>query len=78
MFRQFLEDLQRGTVNFLGVLCVLAFLLNAALLVWLLFKKSAHGLARCPKCGRTIVCPHCADDEDSEPSATKTGKKEEG
>ena len=75
MFRQILEDLQRGTVNFLGVLCVLVFLLNAVLLVWLLVKKSAHGLARCPKCGRTIACPHCAEDEnEDESTATKTGR----
>jgi hypothetical protein len=72
MFQQFLDDLQRGTVTFLGVLCVLAFLLNAALLVWLLVKKSTHGLARCPKCGRTIACPHCNDDEAEEQAETKT------
>lgn len=67
MFQQFLNDLQRGTVNFLGVLCVLVFALNAVLLVWLIVKKSAHGLAKCPKCGRQIACPHCMEDEEAEP-----------
>ena len=74
MIPQFLDDLQRGTVNFLGILCVLAFLLNAVLLVWLLVKKSTHGLARCPKCGRTIACPHCNEDkENSGPETQSAG-----
>ena len=65
MFDEFLQSLEKGTVNFLGILCVLVFILNAVLLVWLMIRKSAHGLARCPKCGRTIACPHCREDEDS-------------
>jgi hypothetical protein len=70
MFRQFLDDLQQGAITFLGVLCVLAFLLNAVLLAWLLVKRSTHGLARCPKCGRTIACPHCADDDEQPDEST--------
>lgn len=66
MFQQILDDLQKGTVNFLGVLCFLIFSVNAVLLVWLLVRKSTHGLAKCPKCGRQIVCPHCKDDEEAE------------
>jgi len=64
MFPEFLDQLQRSTIGFLGVLCLLVFLLNAGLLAWLIVKKSAHGLARCPKCGRTIACPHCSEDEE--------------
>ncbi len=66
MLEQLLQDLQKGTVNFLGILCLLVFILNAVLLVWLIVRKSAHGLARCPKCGRTIACPHCSEDEEEE------------
>ena len=64
MIQQFLDDLQKGTVNFLGVLCFLIFCVNAVLLVWLLIKKSPHGLAKCPRCGRVIACPHCNEDDD--------------
>lgn len=66
MLQDFLDELRRGTVNFLGVLCVLVFILNAVLLIWLIVKKGSHGLARCPKCGRQIACPHCTEDEASE------------
>jgi hypothetical protein len=60
---QFFDDLlngvQRSTAIFLGLLCLLVFAVNAGLLVWLIVRKSDHGLVRCPKCGRTIACPHC-------------------
>lgn len=65
MWQDFLNDLEGPTISFLGLLCVLVFLLNAGLLAWLIVRKSAHGLARCPKCGRTIECPHCSEDEPS-------------
>jgi len=65
MFEQFFDDLQKGTVNFLGVLCFLVFAVNAVLLVWLMVRKSTHGLAKCPKCGRVIACPHCSDDDET-------------
>ena len=65
MLPDFLNDLQGPTVSFLGLLCILVFLLNACLLAWLVFRKSAHGLARCPKCGRTVECVHCSEDEES-------------
>jgi len=66
MLQEFLDNLRRGTVTFLGVLCLLVFLLNAVLLVWLIVKQGTHGLARCPRCGRTIACPHCNEDEEAE------------
>ncbi len=69
MIQQFLDDLQKGTVNFLGILCFLIFAVNAVLLVWLIVRKSAHGLAKCPKCGRQIACPHCNDDEEENAQA---------
>ena len=65
MLQDLLDELRRGTVNFLGVLCVLVFVLNAVLLVWLIIKKGSHGLARCPKCGRQIACPHCHEDDEA-------------
>ena len=58
-----LRNLQQGTLAFLGLLCFLVFALNAVLLVWLLVRKSQHGLMRCPRCGRTVACQHCADEE---------------
>jgi len=61
-FDGLLQQLQDSTAVFLGLLCLLVFLLNAVLLAWLVFKKSAHGLARCPRCGRQIACPHCQDE----------------
>lgn len=61
---EFLRDLTKNADKFLGILCFLIFSLNAVLLVWLLVRKSTHGLAKCPKCGRQIACPHCTDDED--------------
>jgi len=64
--QDFLDSLKEGTITFLGLLCFLAFVFNAVLLVYLLMKKSAHGLARCPKCGRVIACPHCTEDENEE------------
>ena len=69
MLPQFLDNLERGTVSFLGILCFLIFAVNAVLLVWLIVKKSAHGLAKCPRCGRDIACPHCGDEDDSEDPA---------
>ena len=67
MLQQLLNDLnKRGTVSFLGILCFLIFAVNAVLLVWLLIRKSSHGLAKCPKCGRQIACPHCNDDDEGD------------
>lgn len=63
MLQDLLRGLERSTVLFLGVLCLLVFIVNAGLLAWLVFRKSPHGLARCPKCGRIIACPHCDEDE---------------
>ena len=63
MLQNFLENIREGTVIFLGLLCVLVFVANAVLLGWLVVKKSAHGLAKCPRCGRVIACPHCQEDE---------------
>ena len=75
MFGQFLENLlqnvERGVVVFLGLLCCLIFALNAVLLGYLIVRRSGHGLARCPRCGRLIACPHCDEDdeEEDEPNA---------
>lgn len=60
------EDTLKGSVNFLGVLCLLVFALNAGLLFWLIIRRGSMGLARCPRCGRTIACPHCSEDEKTE------------
>lgn len=64
---QLLKDLfdgnRRGTFTFLGVVCFLVFALNAGLLGWLIVKKGAQGLTRCPKCGRPVICPHCEEDD---------------
>lgn len=65
VLRQILEGVQEGTALFLGILCLLVFTLNAVLLVVLLIRKGGHGLARCPRCGRVIACPHCEEDEQS-------------
>lgn len=64
MFERLLEGVQEGTALFLGLLCVAVFAANAVLLFVLLMKKGTHGLARCPKCGRVIACPHCEEDEE--------------
>jgi hypothetical protein len=66
IFQNFLDSLKQPVAVFLGLLCFMAFACNAALLFYLLMKKSAHGLARCPKCGRFIACPHCAEDDESD------------
>lgn len=63
-FQRIIEAIQQGTFGFLGLLCFLVFLANAVLLAWLIVKKSSTGLARCPKCGRTIACPHCQHEDD--------------
>lgn len=68
MIEQFLERIGQGTVVFLGLLCVVVFAVNAVLLAYLLVKRGVHGLARCPKCGRTIACPHCEEDAPHEPA----------
>ena len=65
----FLRNLQQGTLALLGLLCFLVFALNAVLLIWLLVRKSHHGLTRCPRCGRVIACPHCADEDQPAASA---------
>jgi hypothetical protein len=62
LLQDIFDGIRRGTFTFLGLLCFLVFVLNACLLVWLIVKKGAQGLARCPKCGRPIACPHCEDD----------------
>ena len=62
-FNDLFADFRRGSVVFLGLLCLLVFLANAGLLVWLLVKRGTSELARCPKCGRMIICPHCSDDK---------------
>ncbi|MFQ5733176.1 MAG: hypothetical protein ACE5KM_14645 [Planctomycetaceae bacterium] len=74
MLQDFLIDLQGPTVSFLGILCVLVFLLNGALLAWLIVRKSGHGLARCPKCGRTVECPHCSEDDESAVQKAESGE----
>ncbi len=65
-FTRILQSVEQGVIVFLGLLCCLIFAINAALLVYLIVRKSSHGLARCPRCGRMIACPHCSEDEDSE------------
>jgi hypothetical protein len=72
-FEDLLRNLQQGTLAFLGLLCFLVFALNAVLLIWLLVRKSQHGLMRCPRCGRTVACPHCAD-EDQPASSPAAGQ----
>ncbi len=62
--QQIIDAIQKGTAGFLGLLCFLVFLANAVLLAWLVMKKGSSTLARCPKCGRTIACPHCQDEEE--------------
>ncbi len=61
-----LRSVEQGVVVFLGLLCCLIFAVNAVLLIYLIMRKSSHGLARCPRCGRMIACPHCAEDENAE------------
>jgi primosomal protein N' len=61
---QLFQDIKQGTILFLGLVCLLTFAANAGVLAWILSKRSSHALVRCPKCGRTVHCPHCADDED--------------
>lgn len=63
IFDELFADIRRGTVVFFGLLCLLAFIANAVLLVWLLVKRGSSELARCPKCGRMIICPHCSEDK---------------
>lgn len=63
-FQRIIEAIQKGTFGFLGLLCFLVFLANAVLLAWLIVKKGSSGLARCPKCGRTIACPHCEEEDE--------------
>ena len=63
IFDDLIDAAQRGTVIFLGLLCLLTFAANAAVLAWFLLKSRGGILVRCPKCGRTIVCPHCAEEE---------------
>lgn len=63
---RFLQSLEQGVVVFLGLLCCLIFAVNAVLLIYLIMRKSSHGLARCPRCGRMIACPHCVEDEEVE------------
>jgi hypothetical protein len=58
-----IAELERGLTIFLGLLCFLAFLANAILLAYVLYKRGGQNIARCPRCGRPIVCPHC-DEED--------------
>ena len=69
ILQDFLDSLKQPVAVFLGLLCFMAFACNAALLFYLLMKKSAHGLARCPKCGRVIACPHCAEDDEANESS---------
>lgn len=57
------QDLRDGTATFLGLMCFLVFVVNACLLVWLGIRKGRSTLARCPRCGRSIVCMHCSEDE---------------
>jgi hypothetical protein len=57
-----LAQVSRGTVIFLGLLVLLAFVANAVLLIFLLVKRGSTFVARCPKCGRMVICPHCNDD----------------
>ena len=66
MIDRFLQSLEQGVVVFLGLLCCLIFAVNAVLLAYLIVRKSGHGLARCPRCGRMIACPHCVEDEDED------------
>lgn len=61
-----LQSVEQGVVVFLGLLCCLIFAVNAVLLAYLIVRKSSHGLARCPRCGRMIACPHCLEDDGSE------------
>jgi hypothetical protein len=63
IFDELFADIRRGTVVFFGLLCLLAFIVNAVLLVWLMVRRGTSELARCPKCGRTIICPHCSEDK---------------
>ena len=60
-----MSGVQEGTALFLGILCLLVFCLNAALMVFLIVRKGGHGLAKCPRCGRVIACPHCEEDRES-------------
>lgn len=62
-FDQLIQSFKQGSVLFLGLLCALMFAINAGLLLFLIMRQKEHGLARCPKCGRSIACPHCAEDD---------------
>ncbi len=64
-----MRSVEQGVVVFLGLLCCLIFAVNAVLLIYLIMRKSSHGLARCPRCGRMIACPHCAEDDEAEDEA---------
>jgi hypothetical protein len=66
VLQELLQGLRQGTAVFLSLLCFLAFAVNAGLLVWLIVKKGSSELARCPKCGRNITCPHCVEDENED------------
>jgi hypothetical protein len=68
IFHDLLLTVRDGTVSFLGILCFAVFVANAVLLGWLVARKAGVGLARCPKCGRQILCPHCEDDRPSPPT----------
>ena len=69
MIDRIMRSVEQGVVVFLGLLCCLIFAVNAVLLVYLIMRKSSHGLARCPRCGRMIACPHCTEDEKAEDEA---------
>jgi|GEM_PF-5908911 len=60
------DGIRQSAGLFLGILCVLVFVVNAVLLAYLLIKKSPHGIARCPKCGRNIQCPHCHEERETD------------
>lgn len=56
--------MQEGLTVFLGLLCFSAFTANAVLLAVLLVRRNGQGLARCPRCNRQIICPHCEEEDE--------------
>lgn len=62
-FQDLVEDLRRGTVLLLGLLCFLAFAVNLGALLWLAYRRGGTLAVRCPECGRSLTCPHCAEED---------------
>lgn len=74
LFSDLADDFRRGTVLMLGLMCLLAFLVNLGVLLWLVYRSGGTRMVRCPECGRSLTCPHCAEDLQKD----TTGKPEGG